>query len=376
MDTQRGARHRRWTPTIHPGRARRTISAGSWFGQWSPDPPSSATADPPVPDYRGVTWRPSVSRTAGSGDPRRTKRRTAVWRPSPNETFGQPNGGVWRPSPNETPNGGVWRPSPNETNSQRQQSGSRGRQDQLCSMPASRSAPRLGRRCRALGRGWSGWSGWREEILGHGLDLDLGSLSLFCQQVLLKLSGVGIEDEGSVLLEVHGPAFFPVSHLDQVVTVGGLDGLGDRAFLELEGDVGELGNEATAEGEVVEVATGPTRVGGVFRVLVGRLCEGHRVGVNLALDGLQLLLDLFLLGGRGLGVNLQQDMAGADLRPGEQVAVGRHVTLQLGIGRLGLDILGPANAILQLLADGVQRRVVLEQGGCQVPAVGLELLLQ
>src|SRR5271157_2677792 len=120
-----------------------------------------------------------------------------------------------------------------------------GRSRQLCSMPASRSAPRLGRRCRALGRGWSGWSGWREEILGNGLDLDLGSLSLFCQQVLLKLSGVGIEDEGSVLLEVHGPAFFPVSHLDQVVTVGGLDGLGDRAFLELEGDVGELGNEAT-----------------------------------------------------------------------------------------------------------------------------------
>src|SRR5208337_3154669 len=59
--------------TIHPGRARRTISAGSWFGQWSPDPPSSATADPPVPDRRGVTWRSSVSRTAGSGDPCQTK---------------------------------------------------------------------------------------------------------------------------------------------------------------------------------------------------------------------------------------------------------------------------------------------------------------
>ncbi len=33
------ARHRRWTPMIQRGRARRTISAGSWFGQWSPDPP-------------------------------------------------------------------------------------------------------------------------------------------------------------------------------------------------------------------------------------------------------------------------------------------------------------------------------------------------
>ena len=65
MDTQRGARHRRWTPTIHPGRARRTISAGSWFGQWSPDPPSSATGDPPVPDCRGVTWRPVLDSFKG-----------------------------------------------------------------------------------------------------------------------------------------------------------------------------------------------------------------------------------------------------------------------------------------------------------------------
>ena len=132
IDTQPGARHRRRTPTIHRGRAHRTISAGcfdeiqqvgrrnvcnagqdlvgshggrrhagvdgslnsgflyfslpharpvpvkhwsctSWFGQWSPDPPSSATAGLPVPDRRRVTWRAAVSRTAGSGDPRRTK---------------------------------------------------------------------------------------------------------------------------------------------------------------------------------------------------------------------------------------------------------------------------------------------------------------
>jgi len=39
MDTQLGARHRRWTPTIHRGRAQRTISAGSWFGQgWETTP--------------------------------------------------------------------------------------------------------------------------------------------------------------------------------------------------------------------------------------------------------------------------------------------------------------------------------------------------
>ena len=35
------------------------------------------------------------------------------------------------------PNGGVWRPLPNKTNSQRQQSGPKGDQDQLCSMSAS-----------------------------------------------------------------------------------------------------------------------------------------------------------------------------------------------------------------------------------------------
>src|SRR5271157_2414997 len=48
-------------------------SCTSWFGQWSPDPPSSATAGPPVSDRRRVTWGAPVSRTAGSGDRRRTK---------------------------------------------------------------------------------------------------------------------------------------------------------------------------------------------------------------------------------------------------------------------------------------------------------------
>ena len=91
------ARHRRWTPMIQRGRARRTISAGSWFGQWSPDPPSlrPQLSQPPtvgasrgdlrsaewrvqetlaerVPDRRRVTWKPPVGRTAGSGDPART----------------------------------------------------------------------------------------------------------------------------------------------------------------------------------------------------------------------------------------------------------------------------------------------------------------
>jgi hypothetical protein len=47
-------------------------SCTSCFGQWSPDSPSSATAVLPVPDRRRDTWQPPVSRTAGSGDPRRT----------------------------------------------------------------------------------------------------------------------------------------------------------------------------------------------------------------------------------------------------------------------------------------------------------------
>src|SRR5271166_7034946 len=38
MDTQLGARQRRRTPTNHRGRAQRTISAGSWFGQGSSCP--------------------------------------------------------------------------------------------------------------------------------------------------------------------------------------------------------------------------------------------------------------------------------------------------------------------------------------------------
>ncbi len=33
----------------------------------------SATAGLPGPDRRRVTWRPTVGRRAGSGDPRRTK---------------------------------------------------------------------------------------------------------------------------------------------------------------------------------------------------------------------------------------------------------------------------------------------------------------
>src|SRR5271157_5830819 len=42
-------------------------------GLGSLDPPSTATSGLPVPDHRRVTWRPAISRTAGSGDPYRTK---------------------------------------------------------------------------------------------------------------------------------------------------------------------------------------------------------------------------------------------------------------------------------------------------------------
>ncbi len=46
----------------------------SWFGQWSPDLPSSAPAGLPVPDRRRVTWKPPVSQTAGSGLETRAER--------------------------------------------------------------------------------------------------------------------------------------------------------------------------------------------------------------------------------------------------------------------------------------------------------------
>src|SRR5271166_4238982 len=49
MDTQLGARQRRWTPMIHRGHARRTSSAGSWFGQWSPAPPVLCDRSSPSP---------------------------------------------------------------------------------------------------------------------------------------------------------------------------------------------------------------------------------------------------------------------------------------------------------------------------------------
>ena len=119
------ARHRRWTPMIQRGRARPTISAGSWFELWSPaPPPSSATAALSAPDRWHVTWRPPLSRMAGPADPRRTSPRASARRL---ETFGRPNGGVGRSCPNQ------------RNKSERKENM---RQPQLCSMPAAgRSRP-------------------------------------------------------------------------------------------------------------------------------------------------------------------------------------------------------------------------------------------
>src|SRR5271157_1028393 len=119
MDAQLGARHRRWTPMIHRGRARRTISAGSWFGQWSPDPPVLCDRSSPSPRPSRVTWRPPLSRMAGPGDPRPT-----CPRPSARhlETSGRPNGGVGDHCPNQ------------RNKSERKENI---RQPQLCSMPVS-----------------------------------------------------------------------------------------------------------------------------------------------------------------------------------------------------------------------------------------------
>ena len=104
----------------------------------SPDPPVLCTA---VSGRRRVTWRPTVRRTAGSGDPHRTKgfrcrfamvrsgvltrpssatavsdRRRVTWRPTvgqtagsgdPRRTVGRSNGGVWIPSPYEGSGSGL-----------------------------------------------------------------------------------------------------------------------------------------------------------------------------------------------------------------------------------------------------------------------------
>src|SRR5208337_404511 len=136
---------------------------------------------PSVSDRWRVTWRPTVGRTAGSGDPRRTKsgdlRRTSTRHSSLATRHlslvraGSPDPPVLcdRRSPSHRPsarhletfgrqNGGGGRPSPNETNSQRKQPGSEGGQDQLCSMPEggstedfasiNRGPPDHGRRAR------------------------------------------------------------------------------------------------------------------------------------------------------------------------------------------------------------------------------------
>ena len=109
---------------IHRGRARRTISAGSWFGQWSPDPPVLCDRSSPSPqplrsrgDLRSAEWR--VQEILAERVP---DRRRVTWK-----TSGRPNGGVGKPFPN-----------------QRNKSERKGnmRQPQLCGMPASgRSRP-------------------------------------------------------------------------------------------------------------------------------------------------------------------------------------------------------------------------------------------
>jgi hypothetical protein len=116
------ARHRRWTPMIHRGRARRTISAGSWFGQWSPDPPVLCDRSSPSP-------RPLARHV---------------------ETSAQPNGGSRRPSPNESPTVGASPGNLRSAERRGQETTARTsainpkrkenvRQPQLCSMPASPS---------------------------------------------------------------------------------------------------------------------------------------------------------------------------------------------------------------------------------------------
>ena len=164
-------------------------------------------------------------------------------------------------------------------------------------------------------------AGAGEEILGHRLDVDLGPLSLGVDDVFLKLVAELLEDVGLVLLEVDGFALFAVGDRDQVEAERSLDGVGNHALLELEGDVGEFLDESGREREVVEVAAGPAGVGFILRELVGRRGEGDRSAFDVFLDLRELLLGLFLLGRGRIGIDLDQDVARPKLRAAEEIAV-------------------------------------------------------
>ena len=95
------------------------------------------------------------------------------------------------------------------------------------------------------------------------------------------------------------------------------------------------------------------------------------------LDAQQLLLDLLLLGGRGVGFDLQQDVAGADLGAAEQVAVARRRSGGSSASvALALTYSDQRIRFSSSLRMSSMATVVLEQGRGQVLAVGLELLLQ
>src|SRR5271157_2353633 len=59
------------SPPYPTGEAAMSPCYPTWFGQGLLTRPSSSTDGLPVPERRCVTWRPTIGRTAGSGDPAR-----------------------------------------------------------------------------------------------------------------------------------------------------------------------------------------------------------------------------------------------------------------------------------------------------------------
>jgi hypothetical protein len=132
-----------------------------------------------------------------------------------------------------------------------------------------------------------------------------------------------------------------------------LDRVGDLVRLQGEGGVAEGVEEVAPEGEVVEVAAvGGRPVGVVLRVLVCRLAEVELAVGDLLLDVDQLLPGRLagLLGGvRG---DLDEDVAGLDLRAGEEVVALLEVVAEGLVAGLGGQVFRPTEAQAELVAEG------------------------
>ena len=232
-----------------------------------------------------------------------------------------------------------------------------------------------GRLARGSGRR-TGW-GLGEQVGGHRLHLDLGGLLLGGDNPFLEVRGVVVLDHDLDLLEIGRSPFLAVGDHDQVVAVRGLDRVGDLSLGQGERGRGELLVEGPSTEEVAQVSTSRAAlVSLILGILVGGVGEGDLDGLDLLLDRQELLLGLLLVGGRGIGIDEDDDVAGLDQGLVEDVLVVGHELLEVGIGGDGVEVLPPAEGVLHLLADFRDRDPVRGQRHVDVLAIGLELLLE